>query len=68
MSSVHIDTANLFLRPQGFAPGRADHYGLRLHNLTTTQRDALTGEGAAVAGFTPPSTFVTNVGNVAGLY
>lgn len=50
MSSVAIDTLNRFLRPQEFDPGRADHPGWRMQNLTTTQRDALTGEGAAKAG------------------
>lgn len=50
MSSVAIDTINLFKRPQEFDPGRADHPGWRMQNLTTTQRDALTGEGAAKAG------------------
>ena len=50
MSSVAIDTVNLFQRRQGFDPGKTDHAGFRLQKLTTTQRDALTGEGAAVAG------------------
>jgi hypothetical protein len=50
MSSVAIDTVNLFKRRQGFDPGKADHAGWRMQNLTTTQRDALTGEGAAAKG------------------
>lgn len=50
MSSVAIDVVNLFKRRQGFDSGRADHAGFRLQSLTTTQRDALTGEGAAAAG------------------
>lgn len=50
MSSVSIDTINRFLRPQEFDPAKADHPGWRMQNLTTTQRDALTGEGAAKAG------------------
>lgn len=50
MSSVAIDTVNLFTRRQGFDPGKKDHAGMRLQVLTTTQRDALTGEGAAGQG------------------
>ncbi len=42
------DLANVWRRPQSFEG--TDHYGLRLNNLTTTQRDALTGSGAAKAG------------------
>lgn len=50
MSSVHIDTINLFTRRQGFDTRFANHAGFRLQSLTTTQRDALTGEGAPAAG------------------
>ncbi len=45
---AHVDLANRWLKPQSF--GGQDHYGLRLLNLTTTQRDALTGSGAPAAG------------------
>lgn len=50
MPSVNIDSANLWMRRQEFDPRFADHPGWRLQNLTTTQRDALTGSGAAKAG------------------
>lgn len=43
-----LDLANTWNKPQGFLG--TDHYGLRLNNLTTAQRDALTGSGAAKAG------------------
>jgi hypothetical protein len=43
-----LDLANVWRRPQSFEG--TDHYGLRLINLTSTQRDALTGSGAAKAG------------------
>jgi hypothetical protein len=43
-----LDLANTWLKPQSF--GNTDHYGLRLNNLTTAQRDALTGSNAAKAG------------------
>jgi hypothetical protein len=42
-----LDLANTWLKPQSF--GNTDHYGLRLNNLTTAQRDALTGSNAAKA-------------------
>lgn len=50
MSSVHNDLANLWRKRQEFDPAATDHPGLRLNNLTTTQRDALTGSGAPKAG------------------
>lgn len=46
--ALHEDMAVQLIRPLSFS--RTDHYGIRLINLTTTQRNALTGEGAAVAG------------------
>ncbi len=39
--SVHPDLANIWRRPQGFEG--TDHYGIRLANLSTAQRDALAG-------------------------
>lgn len=42
------DLANIWRRRQQFEG--TDHPGFRLQNLTTTQRDALTGDGAAKAG------------------
>ncbi len=44
----HTDLANVWEKPQSFRG--LDHYGLRLNNLTTAQRDALTGSGAPFAG------------------
>jgi hypothetical protein len=44
----HTDLANVWEKPQSFRG--QDHYGLRLNNLTTAQRDALTGSGAPFAG------------------
>ncbi len=46
--SVHRDVPITWSKPHQFEG--TDHYGLRLINLTTTQRDALTGSGAAKAG------------------
>lgn len=43
-----LDLANVWNKPQSFLG--TDHYGLRLNNLTTAQRDALTGSGAPKAG------------------
>lgn len=48
MSTVMIDTPNLLQKPLEFQ--NTDHPGVRLNNLTSTQRDALTGGGAAKAG------------------
>jgi hypothetical protein len=45
---AHTDLANVWQKPQSFRG--ADHYGIRLNNLTTTERDALTGSGAPFAG------------------
>lgn len=42
------DLANIWRRRQQFEG--TDHPGFRIQNLTTTQRDALTGDGAAKAG------------------
>lgn len=42
------DLANIWRRRQQFEG--TDHPGFRLQNLTTTQRDALTSEGAAKSG------------------
>jgi hypothetical protein len=50
MSTVHVDVPNLLRRRLEFDPAGTDHPGFRLNNLTTTQRDALTGSGAAKAG------------------
>ncbi len=49
MSSYH-DLRGVFKQPQEMAG--TDHPGWRLNNLTTTQRDALTGSGAAKTGST----------------
>ena len=46
--ALHEDMAVTLQRPLAFI--KTDHFGIRLMNLTTTQRDALTGEGAAVTG------------------
>ncbi len=46
--TVSRDLANVWSKPQSFE--KSDHYGLRLNNLSTAQRDALTGSGAAQAG------------------
>jgi hypothetical protein len=43
-----LDLANVWRRRQQFTG--TDHPGLRLNNLTSTQRDALTGSGAAKSG------------------
>jgi hypothetical protein len=43
-----LDLANIWGKRQEFQ--NTDHPGWRLNNLTTTQRDALTGSGAAKAG------------------
>jgi len=46
--SVHRDVPIIWSKRHQFEG--ADHPGIRLNNLTTTQRDALTGAGAARAG------------------
>lgn len=45
---MQTDLANVWRRRQQFEG--TDHPGFRLQNLTTTQRNALTGDGAAKAG------------------
>lgn len=45
---IFTDIPNVWRYQQSFEG--SDHYGLRLHNLTTAQRDALTGSGAPKAG------------------
>jgi hypothetical protein len=57
--SSHTDLANVWQKPQSFRG--QDHYGLRLNNLTTTQRDALTGSGAPFAG---AAIFNTTTGQI----
>lgn len=45
---TQTDLANIWVKRQEMAS--TDHPGWRMNNLTTAQRDALTGSGAAKAG------------------
>ena len=62
--SSHEDLAQIWRRRREFM--NADHPGLRLNNLTSTQRDALTGDGAAKAGDTIYNTTTEKVETYSG--